>query len=125
MDIDWKALGREIRRAREQQGLTQEALAERAEVARMTLHSIESGVERKRIPSSLAKVERALEWPPGHAVDVLHGRALVLMTPADRDQALRGVVESAAIAVSDGLTSAEIRELSRRILEAAKERGLL
>jgi transcriptional regulator with XRE-family HTH domain len=125
MDTDWKDLGRAIRRAREQQALTQEALAEKAQVSRMTLHSLESGVERKRIPASLSKVEAALDWPPGHAVDVLHGQAIRFMSGTDREEAIREAVHRAALAVGDGLTSSEIKEISRRALEIMKARGVV
>jgi len=125
MGMDWKGLGREVRREREREGLSQEALAEKAQISRMTLHSIESGMQRKRIPPSLSKIEEALGWPVGHGISVLRGEAATFMSSEDRDEAVRLAVQQAALAVSDHLTSAEINAMAQRTLDTLKGRGLI
>lgn len=124
MDMDWSGLGREVRCDREREGLSQEALADKAQVSRMTLHSIESGIQRKRLPPSLSKIEEALGWPAGHGVAVLRGEAATYMSSDDRDETIRQVVQQAALAVSDHLTSAEINAMAQKVLDSLKSRGL-
>lgn len=75
MGRDWKHLADTVEAAREAKNLTQVALAEKAGVSESTIQNIESGVERKRVPASLHKVERALGWAPGSGERVLEGAA--------------------------------------------------
>lgn len=73
MSRDWKRLADAVEAAREAKSLTQVALAEAAGVSESTVQNLESGVERKRVPASLPKVERALGWSPGSGERVLEG----------------------------------------------------
>ncbi|MCX5202405.1 helix-turn-helix domain-containing protein [Streptomyces sp. NBC_00237] len=73
MSRDWVRLAKAIEAAREANGYTQVTLAEAAGVSESTIQNLESGVERKRIPPSLAKVERALRWRGGSGESVLNG----------------------------------------------------
>ncbi|WP_099127878.1 hypothetical protein [Streptomyces sp. ScaeMP-e48] len=66
----------------------------------MTLQGIESGIQRKRVPPSLSRMEKALGWPVGHGITVLRGEAVTYMSPDDRDEAVRQLVQQAALAVA-------------------------
>jgi len=57
-----KALGRRIKRLREAAGLTQAALAERANISRVTLARIEAGAQSPRWETLMA-LARGLELP--------------------------------------------------------------
>ncbi len=61
-------LGRKIRAAREYAGLTQEELADKAEVNRTTLSKIENGLAEPRA-RTLLRLARALKVPPAHLWD--------------------------------------------------------
>jgi transcriptional regulator with XRE-family HTH domain len=58
------AIGSEIRRRRNQLGLSQTAAALEADLARRTWMAIEKG-RRRANPETLAKIERALQMPAG------------------------------------------------------------
>ncbi|MFJ5785403.1 helix-turn-helix domain-containing protein [Streptomyces hydrogenans] len=73
MGRDWQRLADTVEAAREAKNLTQVALAQKAGVSESTIQNIESGVERKRVPPSLHKVERALGWKHGSGERVLEG----------------------------------------------------
>ena len=74
METNWVRLGHAIREARHIKGMTQEELADLAQVSRRSLMSLERGHAAKRIPPSLAKVAAALGWPAGHGEAMLTGR---------------------------------------------------
>ncbi|SHL74443.1 helix-turn-helix domain-containing protein [Streptomyces yunnanensis] len=126
MDLDWKALATELRQARHEQMLTMNDLAVRSDVTRSTLHSLEQGTERSRIPSSLSKVEQGLGWPTGRAMEILTGKP----TPATGGgsvsaEEIERSVSYAAIAVMDDMTSAQIKELARLAVEDLRRRGVI
>lgn len=73
MDRDWARLAAAVKAAREARGLTQIELADRAGVAEGTVQNLESPKPRRRIPSSLAKVEPHLGWAPGSGIRILNG----------------------------------------------------
>lgn len=73
MTRDWERLARAIEAARDAKGLTQVGLAEAAGISESTVQNLESGVERRRTPSTLPKVEAALGWAPGSGLGVLAG----------------------------------------------------
>jgi len=73
MGRDWKRLADAVEAARDAKGLTQVALAALAGVSESTVQNLESGAERKRVPASLHRVERALGWAPGSGERILDG----------------------------------------------------
>ena len=73
MGRDWARLAGAIETARDELGMTQVALAEAAGVSESTIQNLESGKDRKRFPTSLPKVERALKWASGSGEAVLLG----------------------------------------------------
>ena len=60
LDIDYKAIGRRIRAARERKGLKQHNLAALAEVAATNISHIERGVAKVSLPA-LLKIANSLE----------------------------------------------------------------
>jgi transcriptional regulator with XRE-family HTH domain len=134
MDQDWMRLADAIRQARQAAGMTQVDLADKAGIAEGSVQNLESGRTRNRIPQSLAKVEAALGWAVGSGVSILRGAAgPVTVEPIGGGHVIARLPEAevqdavtlAAIAVTDGLTAREIRELSQRVIEDLKQRGLL
>ncbi|MFE9003187.1 helix-turn-helix transcriptional regulator [Streptomyces sp. NPDC007875] len=74
MGRDWKRLADAVRAARTALGMTQVELADAAGVAEATVQNLEDRNKvRSRIPSSLPRVERALQWGPGSGVAILEG----------------------------------------------------
>jgi len=65
MTRDWKRLGDAIKARREELGMRrQQDLADAAGVIRQSVQSLEAGKDRKRTPSSLEAVRKALGWDP-------------------------------------------------------------
>lgn len=135
MERDWERLAKAIKQAREAAGMTQKDLAKRAEVSEGSVQNLEDSNRRPiRIPQSLAKVEAALGWAAGSGVAILQGAAgpvtrepiggniVIAKLPEDE---LHEAITMSAIAVNDNLTAREIRELSQKVIEELKERGLL
>ncbi|RXS78866.1 XRE family transcriptional regulator [Streptomyces sp. TM32] len=73
MGRDWKRLAEAIKDARQALRLTQVDLASAAGVSESTIQNLEAGESRSRIPTSLPRVERALNWREGSAQAVLEG----------------------------------------------------
>lgn len=114
--------------------MTQRDLAAAAAIAEGSVQNLESGISRARIPPSLAKVEHALGWAAGSGIEILEGApGPVLIEKQEEglyvaklpEDDLRDAITKSAIAVSDNLTAREIRDLSERITEELRQRGLL
>lgn len=73
MEQNWKAVADAIRASRLSHGMTQEELALKVGVSRVTIQSLESGGPRARVSSALLKVARTLGWPSGRVEDLLAG----------------------------------------------------
>ena len=74
MTRDWKRLGSAIKARREELGITtQQGLADVAGVKRQTVNALEKGVERSRMPQTIDRIEKALQWEPGTAARILAG----------------------------------------------------
>ncbi|MBL1100089.1 helix-turn-helix domain-containing protein [Streptomyces coffeae] len=111
---DWTRLGRAIRSAREELGMTQAALAKAAGVARQTLRSLEAGEDRGRIPPSLGKVESALGWPSGHAMRTLEGRDEPPAPPAQTRPPYEGMPLRVIKELTDGqVLDSEVVDLTK------------
>lgn len=111
---DWTRLGRAIRNTREERGLTQDALAKAAGVARQTLRSLEAGEDRTRIPPSLKKIEAALGWPSGHAMRVLEGRDEPPTSPTQTRPPYEGMPLSVIKELTDGqVLDSEVVDLTK------------
>lgn len=63
----WKSFGREVRKRREELGLTQEAAGKRAQMKRQQWNRIEQGASTKR--PTLLRIAKALELKPEVVLD--------------------------------------------------------
>lgn len=59
-------LGQAVRARRVELRLNKADAARRANVSRGTWYGIEEGTRVRMLPDTLANIEAALEWPPGH-----------------------------------------------------------
>lgn len=107
MSRDWVRLGHAIEAARDAKGMTQVALASAADISESTVQNLESGVERKRQPPSLKKVEVALGWAPGSAESILSGGEPVPLVETPQVEAARPADDGTA-----GLPLRIVQELS-------------
>lgn len=121
-------LGRTIRDARAQLGMTQEQLAERAGISRATLQNIER--DGRGRDTTIAKLEKALGLPPGSAVKAAKGlQSLPGMHPAAQvggrvsTDTIERALDKAMVAVSS-MTGPEMREMKQRFLEELQAEGV-
>lgn len=71
---DWQALARSIVARRVELGHdARETFAEASGIGARTLGDLETGRKDRYYPSTVARLERALEWPPGAAQVILDG----------------------------------------------------
>jgi transcriptional regulator with XRE-family HTH domain len=77
MERNWNHLAEAIRDARLARGMTQDDLAQLAQVARATVQNLEQGRTFQRVPPSLARVAAALGWSPDRPAAILEGRSVV------------------------------------------------
>lgn len=76
----WLRLGEQIRRRRVMLGLTQEQLADVAEVAAGTIRNLEAGRRGRML--TLPRVNRALGWTDDSYITVLEGGLPTVAEPA-------------------------------------------
>jgi len=125
-----------VTQRRLQLGLDKIDVARSAGITITTYNKIEAGLSVRE--SSYGKVERAIGWAPGSALDILAGAptptlvtehvGLASTSPVvkeDISDDIAAAVQDAAIHVSDGLTAPEIRNLKVRVVELLRERGKL
>lgn len=127
--LDYERLARAAKARRLELDMSMAAVAEAAETSKGTYHRIEAGMPIR--DTGYARVETVLGWAAGSCRSILEGSD---PAPAEADEAtvakvaeedLSQAVTSALVAVSDSLTAAEIREVSRRAVEELKRRGIL
>jgi 2-C-methyl-D-erythritol 4-phosphate cytidylyltransferase len=83
--------------------------------------------------TTYSAIDRTLQWAPGSCVQILDGSGPVAVRPVgngtvlaeDLASEVESSVKLAAIAVSDTLTAAEIRDLSQRVIEDLRRRGVI
>lgn len=131
---DYDHLARFVREVRLELGLAITAVAEAASMSKDTYKRVETGKPIRE--ANYGKIDKALHLAPGSCLAVLEGaEAAEVVTPPGRgrpgalavslETAVRDAVASAVISSSDTLTAAQIRDLSQRILEELKDRGIL
>lgn len=111
-------------------------VARTAEIQINTYSKVELGKPVR--PTTYGKIEEVLGWARGACLDILRGAtaATVIETGApgkvisavqagDLADDVAEAVQNAAIQVSDTLTSAEIREMKRLVVEELVKRGKL
>lgn len=128
MELDWVRLGAAIRQARHEQGLTMNDLANKASIARASLHNLESGRPSHRMPPSMSKVAEVLGWPADRPMAILQRRDLLETTaPSEKELSEDDISQAvlAAVVATTDLTAMEIRAISDRVIASLKQRGLL
>lgn len=112
--------------------MTKMDAAHKAEVSINTYMKLEDG--RPLRETTYAKIENAFGWAPSSCRAVLDGASEAIVVERGPggtviaripEEDLGQAVTSAIVAVSDSLTAPEIRDMSRRVVEELKRRGLL
>lgn len=122
-----------VMRRRAELGMSKIAVARAAKIQINTYNQIESAKTVR--PVTYGKVEPVLQWARGSCDDILRGATEatpVENTPSgavispvqaeDLAQDVADAVQDAAIAVSDNLTSAQIREMKQQVVDQVLER---
>jgi hypothetical protein len=131
-EADLNRLAELVRQRRVDLRLGIEPAAKLAEMSKDTWKRVEAGLTVRA--TTYPGIERVLQWAPGSCMQIIQGAVgPVVVQPAGEGiviaEDLAGQVEDsvklAAIAVSDNLTAAEIRDLSQRVLEELKRRGAI
>ncbi|MFI8206829.1 hypothetical protein [Streptomyces sp. NPDC085937] len=116
-------------------GLNKIDVARGAQIQINTYSQIEKGKPVR--PVTYGKIEPVIGWARGSCLDVLHGAeptvveaqwagaAVSPVRQGDLAEDVAAAVQDAAVSVSDSLTSVEIRELKRRVVEELVKRGRL
>jgi hypothetical protein len=136
-DLDLARLATYVSKRRTELKLGVEPAAKLAGISKDTWKRVEAG--QKVWDSKYGGVEKALSWAPGSCVDVMAGGEPLISTASEADSQTRiatipkadlervfgDAVTSAAIATRGDLSSAEVRELNKRVMEELRQRGVL
>lgn len=130
----WARLGRALRTAREQRRLSQDELADLAEVSTASVQSLEAGtVPKSRMPITLAPVAQTLGWPAGAAAAVLEGeeppdggwRDVPVPQQQLDEERVAGIMTNAMVRATEHATAAEIRAATKIAVDELRRQGLL
>lgn len=126
---DYERLAAQARSRRADLGLPlTDATARIGGISKHTWQRVEKGLPIRE--TNYVKIDGLLHWAPGSCIQVTKGRDPV---PADELQVSRAdiageardAVQLALIATAKGTTVEEIREMSDRVVQELRERGLL
>lgn len=135
---DLDRLARAVKARRLQLHPSRLAAAAKAGVSKDTWQRVEEGDPVRDV--SYAKMDPALGWAVGSCLLVAEGGSPVPVTHHEGDggaftqaeipasllpEDVRGVVTDAAMATTPGLTVREIQELSDKVVEGLRKRGIL
>ena len=123
-----------VRNRREALNFSLRAVAGEAAISINTWRRLEQGLPIRS--HNYAKVETALDWASGSIRLFLDEGKTPIVSKADPaapgvtfaplpEDALQGAVAQAVIAVTDGVTAKQIREISARVLQDLKKQGIL
>ena len=131
----WLQVGRIVRDRRVALGLTQQQLADLADVVINTVGRLESGVKPKRRSSSWPKIEVALGWPTGFIEDFVTGKVQGPPVPDPDDarftrqpqtdfiEIIRDTVREVTIKVAPGTPLDVVIEMEERAIARARKAG--
>lgn len=114
-------------------GMNKIDVARAAQIQINTYSKVEEGKSVR--PVTYGKIEPVIGWARGSCLEILRGANATLVEPGpagmtvspiregDLAADVAAAVQDAAVSVSDTLTSAEIRELKRRVVEELEKRG--
>lgn len=124
-----------IRRRRVDLGMNKIDVAKAADITINTYMKLEDGRAVRDL--TYGKVEGVLQWASGSCRQVLRGGDPTIadrltdgavaspVTSDDLEGDIGRAVTDAAIAISDGMSAADIRELKQRVIEELRRRGRL
>ena len=121
-----------VRQRRADLVMSKVAVAAEADMSANTYMKIEDGKPLRE--TTYRRIEAVLGWAAGSCRAILDGAASPVQTvdgPSDTgithipEEDLGQAFTSALVAVSETLTAPEIREISRKVVEELKRRGLL
>ncbi|MEV5944487.1 hypothetical protein [Streptomyces sp. NPDC051994] len=137
-DLDLARLATYVSKRRTELKLGVEPAAKLAGISKDTWKRVEAG--QKVWDSKYAGIEEALAWAFGSCQDVMAGGEPLIsaavsesdrrtrITPipkAELERVFGDAVTTAAIATRGDLSSEEVRELNRRVMEELRQRGVL
>lgn len=137
-DLDLSRLAALARQRRADLGLPlNDAIAKAAEVSKGTVQRVEKAMPIRE--TNYVKIDRMLDWAPGSCMAILRGGNPVTVeesndspgvqkssAPQDViDREARETVQLALIATAKGTTAEEIRDMSERIVQDLRERGII
>ncbi|MCZ1014044.1 helix-turn-helix domain-containing protein [Streptomyces noursei] len=134
-DTALRRLADHVKRRRVELGMNKIDVAKVADITINTYMKIEDARPVREL--TYGKVEKVLKWAPGSAHEVLRGRqptiieelsSDVVVSPvntADLEADVAQAVSNAAIAVTDGLSAADIRKLKVGVIEELRRMGRL
>ncbi|MYR28652.1 MULTISPECIES: hypothetical protein [unclassified Streptomyces] len=136
-DAHLKRLADRVKDRRLALNLARKRAAQMAGMSKDTWYRIEDASPVRDM--SYAKIDEPLQWAPGSARSVLEGREPIPVTPvegaapaqvaevpsADLDERAREAIQLGLLATSSPLTADEIRDLSDRVLQQLRERGII
>jgi transcriptional regulator with XRE-family HTH domain len=131
---DYQRLAEVVRDRRLELGMTIAAVAEAASMSKDTYKRVEAAQPIRE--TNYVKIDKALHLAIGSCIDVLGGAEIVATALSGSEHqrrtlsvapetAAKDAVVSAVIATNGSLTAAEISDLSQRIVEELKDRGVL
>jgi transcriptional regulator with XRE-family HTH domain len=125
-----------VTRRRVELGMNKIDVARAAQLQINTYSKVEEGKSVR--PTTYGKIEPVLGWANGACSDILDGATAATaverrqagavvsgIQPGDLAADIADAVQDAAVSVSDSLTSAEIREMKRRVVDELIRRGKL
>lgn len=134
-DTALRRLADQIRRRRVDLGMNKIDVANGAKITINTYMKLEDGKLVRDL--TYGKVETVLQWASGSCQEILRGGDPTVadrltdgavaspVTSDDLEGDIGRAVTDAAIAVSDGLSAADIRKLKQRVIEELRRRGRL
>lgn len=130
---DLQRLAGAVRTRRQQLYSSRQSAADEAGMSKDTWKRVEDGLPVREM--TYVGMEPALRWAQGSCRRILAGGEPVTVesVPGAPDavvssvdpQEIADVVQLAAIATTRGLTADEIRELSKRVVDDLRERGII
>lgn len=126
---DYDRLAKEARARRSERALPlNDANAKAGGISKHTWQRVEKGLPIRE--TNYVKIDRLMHWAPGSCLAIIKGgdpvpAGDVQITRAEVDREARDVVQLALIATAKGTTAEEIRDMSERVVQELRERGLL
>lgn len=126
MEPDVQKLASAVKHRREELRLSQDAIAKRGGPSTTTVSDIEGGIGKVPRPSTLKKLDEALEWVPGSSEKILAGGSPTIMATTGNSSKLGSATLGQIILpgdVAEGLDNDERAEVQSAAEAAARKRA--